>query len=43
MIEFQPEMALLAFLLGMAATLFATALAAVRAVRMPIGEALRAV
>lgn len=43
LIEFQPTMALYAFLLGTAATLVATALAAIRVVRMPIGEALRAV
>lgn len=42
-IEFQPAMALLAFCLGTAATLLATALAGIRVVRMPIGEALRAV
>ena len=43
LIEFQPVMAVFAFLLGTAATLLATALAAVRVVRMPIGEALRSV
>ena len=43
LIEFQPAMALIAFLLGAAATLLATVLAGVRVVRMPIGEALRAV
>lgn len=43
LIEFQPAMALSAFLLGAAATLLATVLAAIRVVRMPIGEALRAV
>jgi len=43
LIEFQPTMALYAFVLGTAATLVATTLAAIRVVRMPIGEALRAV
>jgi putative ABC transport system permease protein len=43
LIEFQPVMALYAFLLGAAATLLATLMAAVRVVRMPIGEALRAI
>lgn len=43
LIEFQPTMALFAFVLGAAATLLATMLAALRVVRMPIGEALRAV
>ena len=43
LIEFQPAMAVLAFFLGTAATLIATMLAGVRVVRMPIGEALRAV
>lgn len=43
LIEFQPAMALFAFVLGAAATLLATMLAALRVVRMPIGEALRAV
>jgi putative ABC transport system permease protein len=43
LIEFQPTMALYAFLLGTAATLVATTLAGIRVVRMPIGEALRAV
>lgn len=42
LIEFQPEMALFAFALGAAATLLATLLAALRVVRMPISEALRA-
>ncbi len=42
MIEFQPPMAVLAFLLGVGATLVAATLAALRVVRMPIGEALRA-
>jgi putative ABC transport system permease protein len=40
--EFQPMMALLAFLLGAAATLVAATLAGTRVARMPIGEALRA-
>ena len=43
LIEFQPAMAVIAFLLGAGATLIATVLAGVRVVRMPIGEALRAV
>jgi putative ABC transport system permease protein len=43
LIEFQPAMAALAFALGTVATLVATTLAAIRVVRMPIGEALRAV
>lgn len=43
LIEFQPAMALFAFALGAAATLLATVLAALRVVRMPIGEAMRAV
>jgi len=43
LIEFQPAMAVIAFLLGTGATLIATVLAGVRVVRMPIGEALRAV
>lgn len=43
LIEFQPVMAVFALLLGIAATLLATTLAAVRVVRMPIGEALRSV
>ena len=43
LIEFQPTMAVIAFLLGAGATLLATVLAGIRVVRMPIGEALRAV
>jgi putative ABC transport system permease protein len=43
LIEFQLAMALFAFILGVSATIAATALASLRVVRMPIGEALRAV
>lgn len=42
LIEFQPNMALVAFVLGLLTAVAATLLTGIRAARMPIAEALRA-